>query len=434
MQHNNLPLEKRALSAILADIDAFHILSLRVMDFHDEAHRNIYKTVRQLVKEDVEPTFENLHAYNNSLSVADLVSLSNTYVPASEYGKLQKDLKHLTTLRRLQKAVEVVKTPEDLLKLSNGLNHAVNSMSMTSALSASKAIDAFRNTIKERKRLEDLGESLHLQTGFPTLDEEVGFRAGELICLAALPGIGKSTLALSVALSVAKSGGGVLFCSAEMGVDELVERSVSQLGPIPGKVVQECTDDSMITDGLNKLEELSDRLYFDCPSSLKSTDVCSATTKLKQELKGNLKLVIVDYLGALRDERDSSHSVNEVQRIEMMTSRFKSLARQEECVVLMLSQFSREASKEERPRLHQLRGSAAIEQDSDTVMILHRAERHSDEGSISIEKARRRGVGTTIDVAFEITTGTYREASKERVRETQSLEEAGFDIDYGDID
>lgn len=226
------------------------------------------------------------------------------------------------------------------------------------------------------ERLEEFskkGSGLRgLPTGFADLDHKLaGMQDSNLLILAARPGIGKTTFALNVALSVAfKEQRPVGIFSLEMSKEELVDRLLVGQADIDawrlktGKLSDD--DYSRLTEAMGELSSAS--IYIDDTPGSSILEMRTKARKLKVE-KG-VRFLIVDYLQLA----DAGKRIdNRVQEVSFISQNLKNLARELKIPVMAISQLSRavEHRGEKRPQLADLRESGAIEQDADVVMFLY---------------------------------------------------------------
>ena len=227
-------------------------------------------------------------------------------------------------------------------------------------------------------------------TGFDNLT--AGLKGGELIIMAARPGMGKTTLAMNIASNVAVRGKkNVLVFSLEMSRLELMLRLVcaeSQFshsdlkrGNIPGGKEK---------DILFAIEQIcSSPLHIDDSGTLDIWDCIIRARKLKLELEHrgeSLGLVIVDYLQLLSDPE--SRKMGRQQEVASISRSLKQLSKTVNAPVLALSQMNRSVEQrrgDARPQLSDLRESGAIEQDADIVMFIHRDMFSDDESPEALE-------------------------------------------------
>ncbi len=229
------------------------------------------------------------------------------------------------------------------------------------------AILEFMATLERRKK-SDL-----LSTGLKDVDSIItGFEPGQLITIAGRPGHGKSAFAGTIAINIADRGKKVLMFSMEMSKGEIAGRFISRLANIPGELmkkpgnmVQEQT--TALIEGVKKLEKMP--ILINSQGNLTPREIASTATRTKRE--NGLDLVIVDYLQLMSSGRKQDS--NRVQEISYITRTLKNLAVSLDVPVIILSQLSRSNEKESRkPRLTDLRDSGSIEQDSNTILLLHR--------------------------------------------------------------
>lgn len=212
-----------------------------------------------------------------------------------------------------------------------------------------------------------------LYSGLRALDGIVcGFEPGELIVIAGRPGHGKSALAGTIAFNIALLEKHVLFFSMEMSEAELAGRFLSRQANIPGRLLKKPGSMDKGQEEAYKIAAASlSKIPMDIctKASLTPGDVVTISTRQKRT-KG-LDLVIVDYLQLMTSGKKSDS--NRVQEISTITRALKTLAGSLKIPVILLSQLNRANAKEKvEPRLIDLRDSGSIEQDANTVLLLHR--------------------------------------------------------------
>jgi len=201
-------------------------------------------------------------------------------------------------------------------------------------------------------------------TSFHDLDDMTsGFQPADLVVLAARPSVGKTALALSVALNVAKSGRPVAFFSLEMGAEQLFFRMLSMAAKV---------DHSSIRRGIVRKKDMAElTMQFDTLSKfpihiddspiLTTIDMGAKLRRLKQ--LGGLGLVVVDYLQLMRGVGPERRE-NRNQEVASISRGLKALAKELDVPVLALSQLSRAPEKRgegKEPILSDLRDSGSTE-------------------------------------------------------------------------
>lgn len=213
-----------------------------------------------------------------------------------------------------------------------------------------------------------------LPTGLPDLDRNIlGLNKGELILVAARPGMGKTSIALNIAMHVAKhSGQTVAVFSLEMSREQLVSRLLAGEALVPSQ--------NLLTGQLNTEEwkriasaaqvlSATDMRIDDNPT-LSVSDMNAQCRRI-----GDLGLVVIDYLQLMQSAGGRAYSNENRQQVVSDISRMlKIMAKELNVPVICLSQLSRasEGRPNKRPVLSDLRESGAIEQDADVVIGLYR--------------------------------------------------------------
>lgn len=244
-----------------------------------------------------------------------------------------------------------------------------------------------------------------VSTGYPDLDRKLngGFRGGQLVLIAGRPKMGKTSVALNICTNIARSGIACGFLSMEMGKQELLDRQVATIGKVDlGKILQpqRLTDDDWprITHGVQAMQEMP--LYLDDQGGLRLIDVRQKARALKR--KHNIKVLAIDYLQLMDGDGDSRNA-----QIEQITRGIKSLAKELDITVLLLSQLNRnlEQRPNKRPLPADLRDSGAIEQDCDIALFVYRDEIYNpdtpDKGICEvIIGLHRQGATGTVGLAY----------------------------------
>lgn len=220
-----------------------------------------------------------------------------------------------------------------------------------------------------------------ISTGFIDLDNQLtGLHGGELIVLAARPGIGKTSLAMNVALHVAqKEQRAVAVFSLEMPSVQLVTRLLATHARVDMKKLRggrlSPSDEERIQQAAAELFNL--KFFVDDSGGLSSFDLRAKARRLKQKDE-SLGLIIIDYLQLMHQKGRVESRQLEVSEISRA---LKQLAKELDVPIIALSQLNRkvEERKGGKPMLSDLRESGAIEQDADVVMFIHR-EDEGEEG------------------------------------------------------
>jgi replicative DNA helicase len=235
---------------------------------------------------------------------------------------------------------------------------------------ASDYLDALQATADE-------GDLLGVGTGFPDLDRITqGMKPGELVVLAARPGVGKTSMALTIAYHVAQRGQHVGIFSLEMDRELLLQRLVAlELGAPTTHVPRLLRrGNAAAMTALARVANLP--IHIDHTPALSVPAIRDRARRLASAQP--IELWIVDYLQLVQGTSDRD---DEVKRITTVSQGLTTLAREFRIPVLALSQLSRavENRSDHVPMLADLRGSGSIEQDASQVWFIYRDELYNDE-------------------------------------------------------
>ncbi|WP_112232740.1 replicative DNA helicase [Lentzea atacamensis] len=247
-----------------------------------------------------------------------------------------------------------------------------------------------------------------LQTGLVDLDEITnGLQGGQMIIVAARPGIGKSTLGLDVARHVSVDCGltSAVF-SLEMSADEINQRMLSAIGKVNLKAMRggKMTDADWVAVGKAAGQLHEAPLWIDDSPNLTINDIRTKARRLKQS--HDLKLMVVDYLQLMVTGGKTENRQQEVSQISRV---LKLIAKELDIPVIAISQLNRgvESRQDKRPLLSDLRESGSLEQDADMVILINRPDAYDREdpraGEADLILAKHRaGPTATVTVAHQL--------------------------------
>lgn len=429
---NSIEAEQSVLCCILrnGENQAEIVANLHADDFYQPAHATIFEAMSDIANRVVamgETTsvnsinFTTLVDYlrrNGKLAQVgdiDYILKLNELLPGtSNYDEYVSIVKRASTMRKLidicgkvtQKAYSsstaeeaITYAEEAIFALTQrGANGGLVDLSTDIALTLKRINDRFVDPAKFRG----------IQTGFRRFDRMTnGLHGGELIVLAARPGVGKSAMAMNIVENVAKNGGTVAVFSLEMSNEQLIERMLSSMSTVPLEFIKS----GQLPNGEGDLAKLytaqetmssSMRLFGNDYANIKPSEMASQCRRLKA--KSGLDLVVIDYIQLMNSGTDPKQGrQNEVASI---TRALKLMAKELDVPVIALSQLKRDAAirsaasgKEGggEPVLSDLRESGAIEQDADIVLFIHKVEdkeNNTVEHSLIVAKHRNGETGT----------------------------------------
>lgn len=248
-----------------------------------------------------------------------------------------------------------------------------------------------------------------ISTGLSSLDHALdgGFLEGELIVISGRPGIGKSSLSLSIALHVLRSDSDVLCLNLESPPHELSFHLIAAAANVD---MVKLRSNRLAADDFGRLrdsdgESVAERLFVLTRGQL---DCDSAIEKIQEAtLERRFRFVVVDCLQRIvrpvEDEDDRRAEILEFAR------RLRVLAREQQCAVALLSQLEHHTphTDEYGPRLVDLPGEGALEEIADVVLLLHQNV-YDDAPWVDLVVARnRRGSPATVRVEFRKRYGKF---------------------------
>lgn len=432
---HNIDAEKSILGAILLDKEAMIKVAefLSAEHFYDPRHGEIYSAVIELfdqgVPVDLITLSDKLKAKRKLSKVGgrsyltELVEGVPTAAHAEEYGQIVKALSIRRQLISAAARMDEIAYREDR-QISDVLDESEQELFAISQRSLRDKIVHVRDLLKDAyERAEAIDHKKDKLTGIPSgfkmLDSMLGgFQPSDMVVLAARPSVGKSALALDIARHAAVVEKKKVFMfSLEMSSTQLIDRLLGMQARVPfwelkmGKLKDEAFE--RVADAMGQLAEAD--IYFDDTPGQSVMEVRTKARRLQMER--GVDLVIIDYL-QLMHSRNLENRVQEVSEISMG---MKTLARELNIPVLVLSQLSRavESRSDRIPQLSDLRESGSIEQDADVVIFIHREEQYNQDtdkkgiADLIIAKHRNGPTGRH-EIAFVKDLGSFRNLEKQK--------------------
>lgn len=421
MPHDDVA-EQSVLGGMLLSKDAIAdvVESLRASDFYKPAHETIYEAILSLyghgspadaitVADELKKRGE-LTRVGGAAYLHTLIASVPTAANAQYYAEIVKE--HAIMRRLIEAGTKIAQlgyaneTEVDALvdQAQAEIYAVTDGNAKEDYVSFSEALEA---TMREIDANSNRPDGVYgVPTDFIELDELTGgLHGGQMIVIAARPGVGKSTLALDIARSAAiHHHMATVFFSLEMSRTELAMRILSAEGKISmGRLKKGDLD----TEGWMNLATLQGRidsapLFIDDSPNMTLMEIRAKCRRLKQ--RNDLKLVVLDYLQLMSSGKKVESRQQEVSEFSRS---LKLLAKELDVPVIALSQLNRgsEQRTDKRPMVSDLRESGSIEQDADMVILLHREDMYNPDsdrvGEADMIIAKHRGGPTrTIPLAF----------------------------------
>ncbi len=395
---HSIEAEQSVLGAMLIDARCIPdvVEALTGEDFYLKANREIYETIY---------TMFNFSATIDPVTVLDQMKLTGVYDENTSRSYLLQLMEIAPTSANVMEYAKIVRDKALMRAVATAAGD-ITAMVQEGTGSAGDLLEAAEQKIYAIRRgrnaqsmvtigvvLQDVMERLAeltaaggekvpgLSTGFSAVDSKInGLNDSDLLLLAARPGMGKTSMALNVALSAAKeSGKTVAIFSLEMSREQLVTRLIATEGLVENT--------RLVTGNLRESDWVK---IAEAASALSRTDIriddnpllTVADMNAKCRRLDNLGLVVIDYLQLMTSAGGKGYSgENRQQAVSDISRMLKIMAKELQVPVLCLSQLSRANEKREdkRPMLSDLRESGAIEQDADIVMFLYRDDYYNED-------------------------------------------------------
>ena len=397
--------EQSALGAALQNEYAADEISETLFeeDFFDRSHAEIFAVIKELsiartpvdliTVSEVLKRRGTLEAIGGARYLAELVSAVPAPTNVRHYADIVRE--HSTKRRLIQTSEKIIgmafSGEDDALGVLDFAEREILEIGRTGQREDYAHVGAVVDD--NLKRMEELsklgaGDLTGLNTGFPALNRlTLGLQPSDLIILAARPGMGKTSLALNIAINAAtKAQAVVMIFSLEMSRNALGIRLLSTTAGVDSKLIRNgqayknTSKAAKLGEAAQDLKET--RIIIDDTSAIQISEIKNKCRRVKTK-EGKLDLVIIDYLQLMDfggSGKSSARPENRQQEISTLTRMLKQLARDMDCPVLVLSQLSRDIEKRtnKEPILADLRESGAIEQDADLVMFIYQEPDRGD--------------------------------------------------------
>lgn len=270
----------------------------------------------------------------------------------------------------LQDAMKAQATEEDIVSGVERFTATVEGPApVQTEVSLADAVKMVREDVVATQKAAAEGRTIRISTGFELLDCTInsGFKPGQLVVIAARPGVGKTSVMLHLAKTAARNGNPVYICTLEMTDEELGEKFVYSTGLIrPADVSRGTVDWRLFGEAEEDLAGLPILI------NQFSRTLDQIVGRLTQAVKrGICKVAFIDYLGLVQDCNMVGGSAKLYQIIGTITSTLKAVAKRLGIPIVLLCQLNRDQAREKRPpELFDLRDSGSIEQDADIVLML----------------------------------------------------------------
>ena len=404
----NLEAEQAVLGAILLDNQALY-KTLEILDpeeFYRPAHKRIFNAMIELSEQnqviDILTLTDHLQrsgaleGVGGSAYLTDLAQSVATAAGVAYHARLIHDAGISRSLivaatEIVTRGFEGMRRVDELLEFAERSIFSIAERRLKRLFTPMQEVVAA--TVQHIDQLYNRKERITgIPTGFADLDERTaGLQPSDLIIIAGRPSMGKTSLALGIALNAALNRSRpytVAIFSLEMSKEQLCMRLLSAVGNLNMHRIRtgHLNEDEWKTLARTASQLHDSQIYIDDTPAISALEMGAKIRRLRAE--HGLDLVVVDYLQLMSG---GGNTENRQQEISDISRSLKSLAKELNIPIVALSQLSRavENRPSKRPLLADLRESGAIEQDADLVMMIYRSEMYaseSEEGSDKTEE------------------------------------------------
>ena len=402
--------------------------------FYSDANKYIFEAIKSLydnnIPIDVTTLKEELDKKKllNAVGGVEYISeVIDSVATPSNIDFYIKIVKEKATIRSLINTASNIVTnayddEENVTELLDNAEKQI--LNVVRAREASEFLSISTVLRRAQEQLEELANNHRaitgIESGFYKLDNATaGFHPGELIIIAARPGMGKTAFALNIAAHAGRTTNkAVAVFNLEMPAEQLVNRMISSVGNIDGHKLQtgqmQQNDWKRYNEAMSQLAETN--IYIEDNAGVTAQEIRAKCRRLANTEQG-LGLVIIDYLQLVTSggRRVESRQVE----VSEISRSLKTMAMELKVPVIALAQLSRSAEKRENnePMLADLRESGSIEQDADIVLFINRKDYFQAKGQLDRESVvpaeliiakHRKGSTGKIDLLFELNISHFK--------------------------
>lgn len=445
----NLNIERSVLASYFFEPDNLETSSLKPDDFYFPAHQKIFKSMQELLKEEMPIDEEFIRKRVNKDEVSDEVLIdilsSNPITKVQSYeSEIIEDSKKraILSLRNT-----IGKLNEDNTSSSDSIDTIQKELNIidgedTSLRDTSQIVDSYNKQFNIASQNKG---PIGLKTSITRLNNTIGaFAPGDLVVIGARPSMGKTSLGINFSNDFLNNDDGVLFDSLEMPGEKIIQRFIASrnqesLSDLKKGLVK---DYNKYHEALKYLSTNKNFILHDI-SNLTFQQLIKKAKKILRNQKRNnqnIKAWIIDHAGYIK-----TNPMTRRQELSDGTKELKKVAKEFGIVVFLLSQLNREVQnrKSFRPILSDLKESGNLEEDADIVIFPHRdsyykrTDRNQTEEPINkaelIIPKNRDGVTGIVPCSFNGPTNTFSSESHYIEIEYQTNESNSSSIELPDI-
>ena len=398
-------------------------------------HIAIWDKIKQLGIEDsttldmlvvMEFGLEDRHSVNDILGACESSGMYRAFRDKLIDCHRRRSIRKLSMKMAESSASDEFETADQVLEYADREITALTILKDKTTESAREVVASTWDSIMARQAL---GGMDGIPSGIQKLDQMTyGWKAGDMVIVAARTSIGKTALACELTKSSILNGHSTLLFTLEMSNESVMERMLASESEVPIRLIVDkttnSTQDRRVEDAKKQLSQAP--LYMDDAGTQTFSKI---RAKARRMARRKLDMIVIDYAQLILPEPDWMKSgMKRHEQVGMISRSIKLLAKELEIPIIILAQLSREADGPEKPRLRHLRESGSLEQDADVVMMLWRRDDDPAKSVISISKQRQGRVGD-VEVEFDPNIQKFLPKTLTRMNEGKGYSETVIDIE-----
>lgn len=411
--------ESSVLGGLLVKPEAFDEVShLEPSDFGSQANQRIYRAIHQMIHDgeavDVFTVHNKVKDDADLAYMTDLITNTPSVANISHYANIVKEHAQRRGLSAVAHELSESVYGDVRLAADTAQAQIEAVMGVNEKNEPVLAADDLIDYLDEFERRKSGEGTAVFATGFADLDRMLngGIRGGDIIMIAARPKCGKTTLAMNIAVNIARNHN-VLFLSQEMRRRDLHDRNIARLGKVPlSWLLRPNEDDDLHMRMIRAIEIIQGlKLHVDDQGALTPMDVRLKARAVKR--KHGLDVLVIDYLQLMRGSNVGKNDSRN-NEVESIMRSLKALALEMDIPIILLSQLNRslESRTNKRPMPSDFRDSGSVEQDCSVALMLYRDEVYDedspDKGICEVNVAlNRQGETGTIGMQFNGATSSF---------------------------
>jgi len=404
--------ERAALAAALLSEDAMHTLleSLESQDFYFPAHRVVYNTIKELNRKGRPADIQHLLEESRDPEVKILVTELFDYIPSSKgaasyCARIAELAERRRAIDALQKSLEELfdtESEEPIQKAQLRIMGVVKPKGNESRELSALVEEAYGRTAEayEARLKGNYTSAAHVTTGLADMDEALTMKRGDMVVIGARPSAGKTSVGLQIALSAAKDKP-VLFFSLEEPGNQIADRYLTAITGIGMRRIQEGKLSAEEMDRIAEAQAGADyvNLVVNDTPGLRVSDMRAIALRLQSQFNREWGAIMIDHMIKVKGENPSAVGH---QKLSQVSQDLKNMARTMKIPVIVLTQLRRPQDESAEPNMSDLRESGSIEEDADSILLIHRPEREKGYSIAKfLLKKQRTGPCGTFEFIFE---------------------------------